>query len=445
MKVGIPLVALFFGAGDAYTVGIVGGGVVGGGIARIMQDKLKALESAAGTTLELKAVCVRDVAKQRDWEAPAGCVLTSNYKDIVGNKDIDLVIEVAGGVTDAKDVVMGAIASGQDVVTANKALIAACMTDIKAELAKQPQVQFGYEAAVMGGIPIILALQNDFVGDQITGMQGIMNGCTNFMLTKMAATGCSYPEVLGEAQALGYAEADPALDVGGQDARSKLKILLTLAFGASVDEAAIPCAGITELLPVDFSYAKQMGGTIKLLGSAKLSSVDGKLRAYVAPAFVPGEETLASIGGATNAMNIESTNLGSTLLVGQGAGRFPTANSVVSDVVRCAAGSCRGAGGLARAGAEAVVFDPDYEAAFFMRVTFKNQCGIVKDLGAACEKNGVSIFSMQQLPKLDSFVVLTENVKASAMAAVAKELGAKAWAKEEPFWMPCASEPDPSR
>jgi homoserine dehydrogenase len=280
-----------------------------------MQDKLKALESASGTTLELKAVCVRDVAKQRDWEVPAGCVLTSNYKDIVGNKDIDLVIEVAGGVTDAKDVVMGAIASGQDVVTANKALIAACMTEIKAELAKQPKVQFGYEAAVMGGIPIILALQNDFVGDQITGLQGIMNGCTNFMLTKMAATGCSYQEVLGEAQALGYAEADPTLDVGGQDARSKLKILLTLAFGAAVEEAAIPCSGITELLPVDFSYAKQMGGTIKLLGSAKLSSLDGKLRAFVAPAFVPGADTLASIGGATNAMNIESKNLGSTLLV----------------------------------------------------------------------------------------------------------------------------------
>jgi homoserine dehydrogenase len=280
-----------------------------------MQDKMKALETASGNTLELKAVCVRDVNKKRDWEPPAGCILTSDYKDIVGNKDIDLVIEVAGGVTDAKDVVMGAIACGQDVVTANKALIAASMTEIKDELAKKPEVQFGYEAAVMGGIPIILALQNDFVGDEIMGMQGIMNGCTNFMLTKMAATGCSYQDVLSEAQALGYAEADPTLDVGGQDARSKLKILMALAFGVSVDDTAIPCAGITELLPVDFSYAKQMGGTIKLLGSAKLSSDDGKLRAFVAPAFVPGPDTLASIGGATNAINIESTNLGSTLLV----------------------------------------------------------------------------------------------------------------------------------
>lgn len=438
------LAALLVVGVDAYTVGIVGGGTVGGGIARIMQDKMKALESASGTSLELKAICVRDMSKKRDFELPEGCKLTTNYQDIVGNKDIDLVIEVAGGVTDAKDVVMGAIAGGQDVVTANKALIAAYMPEIKAELAKNPSVQFGFEAAVMGGIPIILSLQNDFVGDQITGMQGIMNGCTNFMLTKMAATGCSYQEVLGEAQALGYAEADPTLDVGGQDARSKLKILLNLAFGAQVPEEDIPCAGITELLPVDFSYAKNMGGTIKLLGNAKLGE-DGKLRAFVAPSFVLDTDTLASIGGATNAVDIESENLGSTLLVGQGAGRFPTANSAVNDMVRCAAGSCRGVGGLGRAGSGAsVAFDSDYEAAFFMRVTFKNGLGIVSDLGAACAKNGVSIFSMQQLPKLDSFVVLTEKVKTSAVAAVAKELGAKPWAMSVPFWMPCASEPNQS-
>ena len=155
---------------------------------------------------------------------------------------------------------MGAINAGQDVVTANKALIAAHMGEIQAAL-EEHKGQFGFEAAVMGGIPIIHSLQNDFTGDRITGLQGIMNGCTNFMLTKMAATGCSYEDILGEAQALGYAEADPSLDVGGQDARSKLKILMKLAFGLAVEEDAIPCAGIPDLLAVDFQYAKLMGVT----------------------------------------------------------------------------------------------------------------------------------------------------------------------------------------
>lgn len=427
----------------SYRVGIVGGGVVGGGIARIMESRAKALAEASGATLELKSVCVRDISKKRDWSPPEGCVLVDDASKIVGNKDIDLVVEVAGGTNEAKEVVYGALKAGQDVVTANKALIAAYMPDIEELLTAAPGVQFGFEAAVMGGIPIIHALQNDLVGDRISGMQGIMNGCTNFMLTKMAATGCSYEDILGEAQALGYAEADPSLDVGGQDARSKLKILIKLAFGLSVDEDAIPCTGITDITATDFEYAKMMqGGTIKLLGFAELSDDGEKLSAFVAPAFIPSGMTLASIGGATNAIEIQSENLGSTLLVGQGAGRFPTANSCINDIARCAAGSCRGAVGLNRAGASpSISFDPVYSAGFYLRCEFtEDGVGITRQLGEICEQNGVSINSMLQLPDTNAFVIITDKTTSAKMEKVVEGISGTSWHVGDPFWMPVAQE-----
>jgi len=430
------------GMARSYRIGIVGGGTVGGGIARILESHAKAIQAAAGgKALELKSVCVRDLTKKRDWTPPQGCVMVDDAAKIVGNKDIDLVVEVAGGTTEAKDVVYGAIKAGQDVVTANKALIAAYMPEIEELLRGSPQAQFGFEAAVMGGIPIINALQSDFVGDRITLMQGIMNGCTNYMLDKMEKEGCSYEDILGEAQKLGYAEADPALDVGGQDARSKLKILIKLAFGLEVDEESIPCSGITEITKTDFAYAKMMNGTIKLLGNAELSN-SATVTAYVSPAFVPSGQTLASIGGATNAIELKSENLGSTLLVGQGAGRFPTANSCMNDIAQCAAGSCRGVGGLSRAGASPTpTYDPNYTAGFYMRCTFNaDALGITKQLGAVCEKNGVSINSMLQLPGNNAFVIITERTASANMVKVVNELSATNWHNGIPFWMPVVQE-----
>ena len=222
-----------------------------------------------------------------------------------------------GGTTLAKDVVFRALRAGKDVVTANKALIADCLPEIEAVVAEAnaaqgagaPRVQFGYEAAVCGGIPIIHTMNTDFVGDEVTRLRGIMNGCTNFMLTKMEAEGLSYADCLAEATALGYAEEDPTLDVGGFDARSKLAILVRLAFGVDVDETLISCTGIAGLETIDFEYARgQLDGTIKLLGVAELDGAGG-LTAYVTPALVPRGATLASISDATNAVEVASRNL----------------------------------------------------------------------------------------------------------------------------------------
>lgn len=182
---------------------------------------------------------------------------------------------------------------------------------------------------------MIRSMQSDFVGDDITTISGIINGCTNFMLTEMDQKGKSYEEALEDASRLGYAEADPTLDVGGFDARSKLRILMRLGFGIEVDEEEIACRGITDLTKLDFSYAKMMGGTIKLIGVAKQVTHD-KVAAFVSPCFVTSDDSLASVNGATNAVEVTSANLISSTYIGQGAGRFPTANSCINDIVALA-------------------------------------------------------------------------------------------------------------
>lgn len=427
---------------EALKIGIVGGGTVGGGIVEILTHKQDQLTACAGGVgMEVKTVVVRDKSKERDWALPPGCTVTEDVDDVLDDADIDLVVEVAGGTTFAKDVVFGALKKRKDVVTANKALIAACLPEIEALLedvnAEGDKVSFGFEAAVCGGIPIIHTLQTDFVGDSVTRLRGIMNGCTNWMLTKMEAEGVSYTDCLTEASALGYAEADPTLDVGGFDARSKLAIMIRLAFGVDVNEDDISCKGITNIKQVDFEYAKQqLGGTIKLLGVAEMSGEGHELTAYVTPAFVPDGNTLAVIDDAINAVEIKSENLQSSLLVGRGAGRFPTANSCVSDIVGCARK------GLPEAFAKKttdVTFKNDFSSQFYLRIQYRNEVGIVGDLGKICAKNDVSIYSLLQKPESDYFVLITEYGPRSNIKKVAAEVEGASWCVGDTFLMPVAT------
>ena len=277
-------------------LGIFGGGTVGGGIVEILQKKKAHLKELTGADIEVVTLCVRDLAKKRDFDIPEGCKVTDKYDDILKDESIDMVVEVMGGTDDAKTVVYNAIKAGKDVVTANKALIAKFLPEIEDLLAsvnkgRDKKVEFRYEAAVCGGIPVIRSMQSDFVGDDVTMLSGIINGCTNFMLTKMDQGGLSYEDSLAEASRLGYAEADPTLDVGGFDARSKLRILMRLAFGVEVDEDEISCRGITDLTKLDFEYAKMMGGTIKLIGVAKKVKAN-KVAAFVSPCYVTGGDAV---------------------------------------------------------------------------------------------------------------------------------------------------------
>ena len=427
-------------------IGIFGGGVVGGGIVEILGKKKEYFERMTGRSLEVSKICVRDASKPRDFNVPDGCSITEDYDDLLNDDSIDMVVEVMGGTTKAKDIVYGALEKGKNVVTANKALIAAFLPDLEAHLDKintgrDTNVEFRYEAAVCGGIPIIRSMQSDFVGDEIDMLSGIINGCTNFMLTAMDQGGKSYEEALAEASELGYAEADPTLDVGGFDARSKLKILMRLAYGIDVDEDEIACRGITEVSKLDFEYAKMMGGTIKLIGVAKAVG-ENKVAAFVSPCYVTSEDSLSSVNGATNAVEIISSNLVSSTFIGQGAGRYPTANSCINDIVA-----------LAKGDKTPLPFNPDspdkifvnnYDSVFYIRLKYRDAIGITRMCGEVCEKHGVSMHSILQNPVTArddaAFVLITDKVSLTAVKEVAAELEGFDWCRGQAYVMPVLRE-----
>lgn len=434
--------SLQMSADDTITLGIFGGGTVGGGIVEILSKKKSYFQQLTGKNIEVKKVCVRDASKPRDFTLPEGCTVVTSYDDILNDDDIDIAVEVMGGTTFAKDVVVGALKNGKSVVTANKALIAKDLGEIESlVLSLDGDAQFRYEAAVCGGIPIIRSMQSDFVGDEINLMSGIINGCTNFMLTAMDRDGKSYDEALSQASELGYAEADPTLDVGGFDARSKLKILMRLAYGIDVEEDEISCRGITELTKIDFGYAKTLGGTIKLLGVAEKNDA-GEVSAFVSPCYVTNDDPLSSVNGATNAIEVISDNLMSSIYIGQGAGRYPTANSCINDIVA-----------LAKGDTTPLPFNPkssetkfvnNYESVFFLRLSYRDQVGITRQVGDICEKHGVSIHSILQNPIAKSqesaFAIVTEKVEYAAIVRVMADIEALNWCKGKPFYMPVLRE-----
>lgn len=426
---------------ESINLGIFGGGTVGGGIVEILQKKSAHFQQLTGKTINVKKVCVRDASKPRDFTLPEGCSLVTSYDDILNDDDIDIAVEVMGGTTDAKDVVFGALKNGKSVVTANKALIAKDLPEIEKLLTSlDGNTEFRYEAAVCGGIPIIRSMQSDFVGDDIKLMSGIINGCTNFMLTAMDRDKKSYDEALGQASELGYAEADPTLDVGGFDARSKLKILMRLAYGMDVEENEINCRGITELTKIDFEYAKMLGGTIKLLGVAEKNDA-GEVSAFVSPCYVTNDDPLSSVNGATNAIEVVSNNLVSSIYIGQGAGRYPTANSCINDIVALAKGDKTP---LPFNPASKTKFSNNYSSTFFLRLNYRDQVGITRQIGEICEKHGVSIHSILQNPvqknQDSAFAIVTEKVEFGAILKVLADIESLSWCKGKPFYMPVLRE-----
>ncbi|KAJ8609175.1 hypothetical protein CTAYLR_008419 [Chrysophaeum taylorii] len=406
----------------AKKIGIVGGGVVGGGVYEILTSKFPHV-------CTVQSVAVRDLSKPRAW-ASAGTKFVDRWEAVVEDPEVEVVVEVMGGTTTAKECVFRALELGKAVVTANKALLAE-YTDEVVGKAKGP---LGFEAAVCGGIPIIATLQQHLAGDEISSVSGIMNGTTNFMLSKMESSNVDYGDVLKEAQELGFAEADPTADVEGHDVRAKIALLAKLAFGTTVSVEAIPTLGISRIQAVDFDYAKLLGATIRLLGTARK---DGEsLSVYVAPHVVPATHPagFASATGPTNVVSIDSKQLGVASLRGAGAGRYPTARSIVADVLRVCAG------------ATVPPFpDPnpnltltsDYASRFYVRVIAADQLGIVKAIGEMAERNVVSINAILQNPITDptnmAFVVTTDAVKHSAVQAFAADVASAPFALSPPL------------
>ncbi len=414
-------------------IGLLGLGTVGAGVAAILASPT-GRHPLVGE-LALQRVAVRDLNRPRPIEV-AGELLTTDPEAVVDDPNVDIVVEVMGGLEPARSLILRAIAAGKPVVTANKAVIARYGEEIAAAAA-QKGVYVLIEAAVGGGIPIIEPLKQSLGGNRIQKVSGIINGTTNYILSRMADEGAAYGAVLADAQQLGYAEADPAADVEGGDAADKIAILSALAYGGSVPRAAIPTKGINTLDARDVAYAAQLGYVVKLLAVAQYlgTAADGtaQLDVRVHPTLVPKGHPLAGVHGVNNAILVEGDPVGQVMFYGPGAGAGPTASAVVADILNIA-GIRQAAGAHAR-------LDPLLAASSwrpcqlidtartshrnYMRLSTSDEAGVIGKIGTCFGQAGVSIQSIMQFETQSAqaeIVVITHDVLEanfrSALAAI---------------------------
>lgn len=383
-------------------VALLGLGNVGGGVVKLLEANAAAIEARLGARLEVRAIVVRDPDKLHRVVDVDRALLSTDVEAAIARPDVDIVCELMGGTTLAKDAVLAALAAHKHVVTANKALLAEHWGEVFGA-AERAGVDVYYEAAVCGGVPIIRVLREGLASDRIESIHGIVNGTSNFILSEMTESRRPFGDILREAQALGYAEADPTLDVGGGDAAHKLAVLVNLAFGTVIDVAAIPTDGIDVVEPIDIVYAERFGYVIKPLVIARAhdDTPDGPLEARVHPALIPANWLLADVAGAKNAVYVHSYALGPSLYYGAGAGMLPTAMSVVSDMLEISRNL------LARAGsqvaprprptrARALVPLADTRTRYYLRFGVFDQPGVLGQLMTILGAHAVSIAQVVQ-------------------------------------------------
>jgi len=315
-------------------IAIVGLGTVGTGVAKILLNHADRVEKRTGGKITLKTAVVRDLNRAREISLPAGTI-TDQWQAVRDDPEIEIVVQLVGGTTIAREMMQGFLSAGKNVVTANKALLCEYGPELFS-LAREKGRTIAFDAAVAGGIPIIATIGQAMTANQITSIEAILNGTSNFILTEMLAGGRTYEDVLKEAQELGYAEADPAMDVDGTDAAQKLVLLTQLAYGTRVSLEDFPRQGIDSLQLADLNYAKELGYTIKLLAVAEL--INGRLEMHVQPTLVRSDRPLARTEAAYNLIALEGDAVGPTWYAGPGAGQMATASAVVADLIDTAAG-----------------------------------------------------------------------------------------------------------
>ncbi len=404
---------------------VAGLGTVGAELVRILDSQADLIAARAG-----RPVVVTDVsARNRDRDRGIDLSLYTWHDDAAAmamKADVDLVVELVGGADGpAYAIAMGAMASGKDVVTANKAMLAKHGVGL-AKQAEETGKLLAYEAAVAGGIPIVKALREGLAGNNVSGIFGILNGTCNFILTTMRETGRAFDDVLKEAQDLGYAEADPSFDVDGNDAAQKLAILASIAFGIPVDEQAVYVSGITSVSADDIAFAEELGYRIKLLGIARRSNAGVEQRVH--PVMIDRGSPLGQIDGVTNAVEVAGDAVGTIVLTGPGAGAGPTASAVLSDLVDIAAGRRSPVFGvpLAQLKPEAAVSMAQHHGAYYLRLMVSDQPGVIAGVAGALGKHSVSIESMVQRGRNPGEVVpvvmVTHECSEAAITAALAEI-----------------------
>jgi homoserine dehydrogenase len=415
-------------------VGLLGIGTVGAGTFNVLKRNQEEIRRRAGRGIEIAMVSARNIERAKS-RVNGECEVVADPFAVVNSPDIDIVIELIGGYEEARALVMQAIANGKHVVTANKALLALHGNEIFAA-AQEKGVMVAFEAAVAGGIPIIKALREGLTANRIESVAGIINGTTNFILSEMRDKGLDFATVLAQAQALGYAEADPTFDIEGVDAAHKLTIMSAIAFGIPVQFEKAHVEGISQLQAVDIRYAEQLGYRIKLLGITRRTVIDGVegIELRVHPTLIPAKRLIANVEGAMNAVLVQADAVGATLYYGKGAGAEPTASSVIADLVDITR--------LATADPEYRVphlaFQPnqmtdvaiwpmaEITTSYYLRVYVKNRLGVMADLTRILADARISIDAVLQkepaegATRLDIIMLTHQTQEKNIDAAILK-------------------------
>lgn len=374
-------------------VALLGLGTVGGGTYRILTNNHDNIMKNDGVDIEIRHIIERDVSKAEALGADVG-IVSCDIDKVVNDDKVSIVAEFFGGIEPAKSFLIKCLLAGKSIVTANKELFSKHWPELEAA-AKKGKAGLYFEASCVGGVPIIRTLTEGMQGNNIQSLMGIVNGTTNFILSKMADEGQEYSDVLKEAQKLGYAEANPTADVDGFDSMYKLSILSSLAFRTKVPIDKIYREGITKVSKEDIAYGKRFGYTLKLLAIAK--KVDGKIEARVHPAFIPDSHPLASVKGSFNAVHIVGDNVGDIMLYGRGAGDLPTGSAIVSDIVYAANKNkptytnFKNVNNVSDAG-----FSKDFRCNYYLRMSVKDEEGVLGKIACIFGKNHVSIDTMIQ-------------------------------------------------
>lgn len=394
-------------------IALLGLGTVGTGVYKVLKAQKEEISHKVGTEIQLKKILVRNTKKAAEkLDDPS--VLTTEWKSILEDPEISVVVEVMGGIEPARSYILDALHAGKSVVTANKDLLASHGKELM-DAAAEAKADLLFEASVAGGIPIIRPLKECLAGNQISEVMGIVNGTTNFILTKMAEEGMEFQEALALATELGYAEADPTADIEGLDAARKMAILASIAFHSRVTFDDVYTEGITKITATDIRYAKEMGCDIKLLGMAK-NTPEG-IETRVQPMLIPSTHPLASVRDSFNAVFVHGDAVDDTMFYGRGAGELPTASAVVGDIldaVRNMVFHCRGRIGCTCYKEIPMKKMENVSSAYFLRMQVENRSGVLANIAGVFGNNNVSISQIIQKSKKKNraeIVVITDEVK----------------------------------
>ncbi len=399
-------------------IALAGLGTVGSGLVKLLNDNAVEIERRTGKSIFLKWIAVRDTLKNRD--IPEGTKLTTSLDDILNDDEVEVVVEVMGGIDVPQTLIRKALQKGKSVVTANKALLAEKGEDLF-HLAEDNNLCLAYEASVAGAIPIVQTLKDSLAGNKIKSVVGILNGTSNYILSQMTAEGSPFADALQSAQELGFAEADPTLDIDGQDAAHKLKLLIRLAWGVHYPFEDLKISGIRNTDPLDILFAKELGYAIKLIGQA--DCLDNKIQAEVAPCLVPHTAMIARVEGAFNAIRVEGNAVGSLFLHGLGAGSLPTASAVLGDLMSLMRDTHDNTGYYSNKLPLAETLDSmESVNPWYLRLTAKDDFGVLRDIAAVFAEFHISLAQVVQKKETNGIVPLVFMTHATSALSIAKTL-----------------------